>query len=212
MNENRRLEQELNSFWNLEPIGIVENEESVQTQFESHIAFEDGRYVASLPWKESCLSLPTNYRLSLKRLQNLFKKLRETPELLAKYDAIIQEQLSLGIVVTVPENEDSLNRVHYLPHHAVIRHDKSTTKVRVVYDASAKTDGPSLNDCLYSGPSLHRRIFDILVRFRTYPVALVADVEKAFLMIRVAESDQDVLRFLWVKDSRDSGDSNLEIY
>ena len=88
--------------------------------------------------------------------------MRETPELLTKYDAVIQEQLSLGIVVTVPENGDSYNRVHYLPHHAVIRHNKSTTKVRVVYDASAKNDGPSLNDCLYSGASLHRRIFDII--------------------------------------------------
>ena len=75
--------------------------------------------------------------------------MRETPELLVKYDAIIQEQLSLGIVVQVSENEYSLNRVYYLPHHAVIRHDKSTTKVRVVHDASAKTGGPSLNDCLY---------------------------------------------------------------
>ena len=197
VNENRRLEKELNSFWNLESIGIVETEESVQTQFDSHIAFEGGRYVASLPWKESCLSLPTNYRLSLRRLHSLFKRLRETPELLTKYDAVIQEQLSLGIVVTVPENENSYNRVHYLPHHAVIKHDKSTIKVKVVYDASAKTNGPY---CLYSGPSLHRRIFDILVRFRTYPIALVADVEKAFLMIKVAELDQDVLRFLWVKD------------
>ena len=112
-----------------------------------------------MPWKEPCLSLPTNYRLSLKRLHSFFKRLRETPELLAKYDAVIQEQLSLGMVVPVSENEDSLNRVHYLPHHVVIRHDKSTTKVRVVYDASAKTDGPLLNDGFYSGPSLHHRIY-----------------------------------------------------
>ena len=146
------------------------------------------------------MSLPTNYKLSLKRLHSLSKRLREAPELLVKYDAVIREQLSLGIVVMVPENEDTINRVHYIPHHAVIRHDKSTTKVRVVYNASAKLNGPSLNECLYSRPHLHCKIFVILIKFRTQPIALVADIEKAFLMIQVAESDQDALRFLWVKD------------
>ena len=79
------------------------------------------------------------------------------------------------------------NRLHYLPHHAVVRQDKTTSKIRVVYDVSAKTNGPSLNECLHVGPALHRKIFDILVRFRTYPITLVADIEKAFLMIKVAK-------------------------
>lgn len=92
------------------------------------------------------------------------------------------------------------NKLHYLPHHGVIREDKLTTKLRVVYDASAKNNGPSLNDCLYAGPSFGQRIADILLRFRLYPVALVADIEKAFLMISIAEEDRDVLRFLWLKD------------
>ena len=87
-----------------------------------------------------------------------------------------------------------------MPHHAVVWCNKSTTKVRVVYDASAKTDGPSLNDCLHTGPSLHKKIFEILVRFWAYPVALASDIEKSFLMIQVAKSDQDVLRILWFKD------------
>ena len=47
--------------------------------------------------------------------------------------------------------------------------------------------------------SLHRKIFEILVRFRAYPVALASDIKKAFLMIQVVTSDQDVLQFLWVK-------------
>ena len=72
--------------------------------------------------------------------------------------------------------------------------------VRVVYDASAKTEGPSLNDCLYTGPPLHKKIFEILVRFRVYPIILAADIEKAFLMSQISEPDQDVLRFLWFKD------------
>ena len=90
--------------------------------------------------------------------------------------------------------------IHYLPHHAVIRHDEETTKVRVVYDASARSGGPSLNDCLYTGPKFNQRILEILLRFRSYPVAFIADIEKAFLMISVNPRDRDVLRFLWVKD------------
>ena len=72
--------------------------------------------------------------------------------------------------------------------------------MRVVYDASAKSCGPSLNNCLYTGPKFDQKILDILLRFHSRKVALTADIEKAFLMISVAEADRDVLRFLWVSD------------
>ena len=74
---------------------------------------------------------------------------------------------------------------------------------RVVYDVSARADGPSRNDCLYAGPNFGQSILDILLRFRLHRVALVGDVEKAFLMVSVAECDRDVLRFLWIKDAND---------
>ena len=88
---------------------------------------------------------------------------------------------------------------HYLPHHAVIRQDKPTTKVRIVYDGSAKsTSTPfSLNDCLMTGPNLIPKLFNILVQFRWNIVAVTADIEKAFLMIGIRPSDRDMLRFLW---------------
>ncbi len=80
------------------------------------------------------------------------------------------------------------------------RQDKETTKVGFVYDASARANGPSLNDCLHTGPKFSQKILEILLRFRSYKVALVAGIEKAFLTISVAPRDRDVLRFLWVKD------------
>ena len=83
----------------------------------------------------------------------------------------------------------------------MIRRDKKTTKVRVVYDASARSTGPSLNDCLHTGPKFNQRILEILLRFRSYQVGAIADLEKAFLMIAVERKDRDVLRFLWVKDA-----------
>ena len=101
-------------------------------------------------------------------------------------------------VVDDPAQMDG-GRLHYLPHHAVIRHEKETTKLRVVFDASARGEGQSLNDCLHVGPKFHQKIFEILVRFRSYRYAFIADIEKDFLMISVAPSDRDVLRFLWVR-------------
>ena len=70
----------------------------------------------------------------------------------------------------------------------------------MVYDASARLRGPSLNDCLHMRPKFNQKILDLLLRFRKHQVALTADIEKAFLMIQIAKEDHDALRFLWVDD------------
>ena len=84
-------------------------------------------------------------------------------------------------------------KAYYIPHLAVIHREASTTKLRVVYDASAKSGkgGTSLNDCLHKGPSLNPLLFDILLRFREKRVALIGDIEKAFLNIEVDKGDRD---------------------
>ena len=117
--------------------------------------------------------------------------------MLKEYDSIIQSQRSKGVVEEVNlQEETGIDQVHYLPHHAVVRRDKSTTKVRVV--ASARSTGCSLNECLNKGPKFDH----ILLRFQTHKVALTADIEKAFLMVSVQKSDRDVQRFLWFDDVR----------
>ena len=152
-------------------------------------------------WKEHHRLLPDNYEVAVSRLNSVPKRLRKTPELLQEYNHIIEKQSGMGIVSDVDLNAPvAVRKLYYLPHHPVIRDDKDTTKVRIVYDASCKSTGPSLNDCLHSGPSLISEIPDVLVRFRYHKVALVSDIEKAFLMVQVAEPDRDVLRFLWVDD------------
>ena len=54
--------------------------------------------------------------------------------------------------------------------------DKTSTKVRIVFDSSAKMDGVSLNDVIYAGPKLQQELFDVLIRFPRNPVALACDV------------------------------------
>ena len=87
--------------------------------------------------------------------------------------------------------ERQAERVHCLPHHAVIRRDKDTTKLRIVYDASARSTGLSLNDCLHAGPKFDQKILNLLLRFRVHRVALTGDIEKAFLMVSIAMKDRD---------------------
>ena len=108
--------------------------------------------------------------------------------------------MSEGIIEPVPADSDTpvTGRVHYIPHREVIQEDKNTTtKRRVVYDASArvKENLPSQNNCLYAGPPLSPLIYDILLRFRSYKVALTVDIEKAFLNVSMNEADRDFLRF-----------------
>ena len=64
--------------------------------------------------------------------------------MLSEYDAVISEQLEQGVVEKVPEK--AKGKEFYLPHRAVVREEAETTKLRVVYDASARAHGnaPSL--------------------------------------------------------------------
>ena len=145
------LDATMRSFWELESLGIQvdSTENDVSDHFASSVKMKGGCYEVSLLWCECHDPLPTNYDLSQRGLTGLLRRLKQSPEILREYSAIIQNQLEQGIVEVVKEDGVSSGTVHYLPHHAVVRRDKDTTKVRVVYDASAKVNGPSLNDCLH---------------------------------------------------------------
>ena len=195
------LNEQLRRFWELESFGIEEKESTLYDQFKTNVSFDGTQYQVVLPWRDHVTTIPDNYELSLRRLKGLLRRLRQNRTLLEDYNKAIVSQLEDGIVEIVSDLTFSDGeRVHYLLHHAVIRQDKQTTKLRVVYDASAKSTGPSLNECLHIGPKFNQRIFEILVRFRLHVSAFIADIEKAFLMISVDKRDRDALRFLWVKD------------
>ena len=80
---------------------------------------------------------------------------------------------------------------------------QETTKVRIVFDGSAKINRnePSLNDTLYAGLLPYK--FDILVHFRIRKIAVVAYLKQEFLQIGVAVKYQDELRFIWLHKPND---------
>ena len=152
-------------------------------------------------WKHGHEPLPSNKQGSLRRLGNLGKKLQRDPNLLARYDDVIQDRLATGIVERV--TSEPVGREFYIPHKPVIRESAESTKLRIVYDASAKANekSPSLNDCLETGPSLQNLLWDVLVRNRLKPIALAGDLKQAFLQVRIRTEDRDDLRFHWFKDT-----------
>lgn len=157
----------------------------------------EGWYETGLPWKGDHPPLPSNKSGSLKRLGSLVQRLKKTGKL-DDYDAIIQEQLQEGVIeeAEMPASE----REFYIPHKAVLRESAETTKMRIVYDASARAydSAPSLNDCLEVGPPLQNQLWKVLLRGRFHAVALAGDIRKAFLQVRIREQDRDALRFHWL--------------
>ena len=197
-------------------IGIesIESEiSSKEPDFVRSIRFTGTRYEVGLPWKDNCPRIEDDYELCQNRLRSLHQKLLKNPKHLEEYNRNIEEQLATGIVEEVPPSNNDQENVHYLPHHCVVRKDKVITKLLVVYDGSATTETRdySLNDCFFTGPNLIPQIFDLLVKFRQNPVGLVADIEKAFLMIGINEEDRDMLRFLWLKDAKDPHSDILKL-
>ena len=122
--ESKVLDQ-LKSFWELESFGITNSERSVLDSFQNGISFVDGRYEVCLPWKNQDQVIPDNYQLCLRRLWALLRRLRDKPEILREYNSIIHTQRESGIVEYVTEPAPvHTSRIHYLAHHAVVRHDK----------------------------------------------------------------------------------------
>ena len=103
-----------------------------------------------------------------------------------------------------------------MPHHPVLTPTKETTKLRIVYDGSSKPrkELKSLNECLHRGPILLPNLCGLLLRFRTYKIPVLADIEKAFLQIEIQSKERDVTRFLWFKDvmKPDEIEGNLATY
>ena len=110
----------------------------------------------------------------------------------------MKEQLAEGIVEKAPDKPRA-DRTFYMPHKPVIREDATTTKVRIVFDASSKPHplANSINEYMYTCPPLQPLLWDIMVRVRMSTHILLADIQKAFLQISIREEDRDAFRFLF---------------
>jgi len=194
-----RLEKQLAKFWEIEEIVANKSKSKEEIYCEEHFVNtvsrdSNGRYIVRLPLRD-VKRLGESRTAAFKRLVSLERKFNTDETLKGEYSRAIEEHLTLGHMSVIQECGDS---EYYMPHHAVIKKSSNTTKVRVVFDASAKTSsGVSLNDVLLVGPTIQNRLFDHLMRFRTYNYVLTADIEKMYCQVLLHEDDRRYQRLLW---------------
>ncbi|UYV61483.1 hypothetical protein LAZ67_1005017, partial [Cordylochernes scorpioides] len=199
------LSLDLENLWKLDAIGVSDAEvekktQSLQAEMEEHFAHTttrdiEGRYEVALPWVQDKERIPSNKDLAENQLRSVRRKLEEVGDM-KEYGQIFEEWMKQGIIEYA--REDKLDGVHYLPHRPVYKRNSQTSRIRPVFNASARKRGKlSLNDCLDKGPNLIEIIPRLLNKFRKYEVGVSSDIEKAFLQIGIKEEDRDYLRFLW---------------
>ena len=114
-----------------------------------------------------------------------------------QFNQQIQGYLDAGHAEKVPEEELAWPN-YYLPMHTVSKSSSTSTKMRIVFDASAVTsNGVSLNQILQVGPTIQPTLSRLLLKFREYPVALTADISKMYREVGLAVKDRNLHRFVW---------------
>ena len=189
--------------YSLDVLGLEDRGENDQLdvleEFKDNVMRqEDGRYEVRVPWIPGSTLASTNEQASRKRLQNVNKKLIQNDRLKEQYEKIVEDQLRDGIIERVPE-QPSGERIFYMPHKPVVRENATTTKVRMVFDASARPHqlANSVNDCMHTGLPLLPLLWDILVRAGMSTHLLLGAIEKAFLQFSLKEENRDAFRFLF---------------
>ena len=195
----------LRKFWEIEespsssPVLTLEEHSVVQHFDTNHRRTKSGRFVVPLPRRPDAKPIGESRSQAVRRFLSLERSLHHKDKF-HEVDTVVQEYITLGHAEVVPieDTDKDPSAVFYLPMHVVYKDSSTTTKVRAVFDASAKSaSGVSLNDTLLVGPTVHPPLIDVLLRFRMHHVALTTDVSKMYRAVELVFSDRDYHRFVW---------------
>ncbi|XP_059223101.1 uncharacterized protein LOC131996917 [Stomoxys calcitrans] len=166
---------------------------------------KNGRYIVSLPFKEDFLAGSDIGHSRNAALVQFFRneaRLLRTPQFKDEYDKVLTEYESLGHMTKVSDPiSPGLSSHYYLPHHAVVKPDSTTTKVRVVFNASSRaSNGKSLNDVLHTGPVLQQDLVVLILNWRLFRYVFNGDITKMYRQILVNPEHRAFQRILFRQD------------
>ncbi|XP_062541148.1 uncharacterized protein LOC134209180 [Armigeres subalbatus] len=161
------------------------------------------RFEIGLLWRFDKFKLPDSYGMAMKRLECLERRMARQPDLKSNVVKQIDEYLLKGYINRITQEEleqADAERVWYLPL-GVVLNPKKPNKIRMIWDAAAKSHGVSLNDMLLKGPDQLTSLPGVLFRFRQFAVAVSADIAEMFHQIIIRAEDRHAQRFLWRNNS-----------
>ena len=208
---DEHLDRQMTRFWEVEepdhaPEQMSSTEEQVQTHYSANTKYcpLNCRYTVTLPKKSDVPALGDSRSQALSRYINNEKSIIRR-DIHKPFQDVVQSCMDLGHAELVPPSESTPKCHYYLPMHSVTKQSSTSTKLRVVFDGSAATtSGVSLNQSLMIGPTLHPTLGAILIKFRSYPIAVTADISKMYREVSLSTADKDLHRFLWRPTPQDS--------
>ena len=203
------VERNIEKMFSCKSLGIKEDleidndyDKAKIKEFEESIEFKDGAYHIKLPWHEEKIkTVPSNHAVALSVLDRVVKKL-DKQNLLDDYNKVFKEQEKKGIIERINVKPEEFNDYVWIPHRPIIKVDaQTTTKIRPVLNCSLKTNGQcSLNEAAYPGVNLMGDLLELLLKFRTNENVLLADIRKAFLMIKLSKMEDRNKFCLFMKE------------
>jgi len=156
---------------------------------EDSCELEDNKWIMKYPWKRDPSSLPDNYAQVLKKLQSTEQRLVKRPEYAHSYDMQVKEMedMKFSRKLTEKEKSELKEPVHYVAHHAVVRPEKKSTPIRIVFNSSASLKGHPLNEYWFKGPDLLNNLFGVVLRFRENAVAVCGNIMKMYHMVAIPQ-------------------------
>ncbi|GFW03618.1 uncharacterized protein TNCV_3988371 [Trichonephila clavipes] len=203
------LNKNLEKFWKLEEIEepIVKNKERLiceEHYANTHFRTNEGKYVVSMPLKKEPSCLGNSKNIALKRLGSLWNRLARDENYLNLYREFLRDYERLGHMKEVT-NETEPKITYYATHHGIYRPEKSTTKLRVVFNCSSLTDSAiSLNDIQYNGGVIQEDLYAQMLRFRAYTYAFTADIKMMYRTILINPKQRNLQRIVWCESEHES--------
>ncbi|XP_045778087.1 uncharacterized protein LOC123875994 [Maniola jurtina] len=201
------IQEQLAKFWTIEELESSDKDASLndndlcENHFKQHMSRDaDGRFSVGIPMKGDESTLGDSFQRAKLSFLSLEKRLQKQSTLKAMYIDFMNEYKNLGHM-----SESDINNLHtnsyFMPHHGVLREQSTTTKLRVVFNASApSSSGVSSNDLQLIGPTIQSDLLSILLRFRQHRYVLAGDIEKMYRQVLINLNQRHLQQIVWRDD------------
>ncbi|XP_051172241.1 uncharacterized protein LOC127288678 [Leptopilina boulardi] len=195
-----QLHKQMERFWEIEELSdqriLSREEEACEQHFrDNYQRIPSGQFMVRLPAKEGINQLGSSHETARRQFFALERRLEKNATLRDKYNQFMREYLDLNHMEEVSSNEKD---GYFIPHHAILKENSLTTKLRAVFNASAKSSsGVSLNEMLMVGPTIQDGVLELILRFRLFEIAIGADIEKMYRQFLVHPEDRKYQKIFW---------------